>query len=58
MTIFSVTMSDLFDTLGIFIGTGKKAGIFKIEKDGQMPKRLERAMIADSELLLVIREKR
>ena len=48
MTIFSVTMSDLFDTLGIFIGTGKKAGIFKIEKDGQMPKRLERAMIADS----------
>lgn len=48
MTIFSVTMSDLFDTLGIFIGTGKKAGIFKITKDGEMPKRLERAMIADS----------
>ena len=48
MTIFSVTMSDLFDTLGIFIGTGKKAGIFKMTKDGEMPKRLERAMIADS----------
>ena len=48
MTIFSVTMSDLFDTLGIFIGTGKKAGIFKMTKNGNMPKKLERAMIADS----------
>ena len=48
ITIFSVTMSDLFDTIGIFIGTGKKAGIFKIDKDGNMPKKLEKAMIADS----------
>ena len=48
MTIFTVTMSDLFDTLGIFIGTGKKAGIFKIDKNGNMPKNLEKAMIADS----------
>ena len=48
MTIFSVTMSDLFDTIGIFIGTGKKAGIFKIDKNGNMPKNLEKAMIADS----------
>ena len=48
MTIFSVTMSDLFDTIGIFVGTGKKAGIFKIDKNGNMPKNLEKAMIADS----------
>lgn len=48
MTIFTVTLSDLFDTLGIFIGTGKKAGIFKIDKDGEIPHNLEKAMIADS----------
>ena len=48
MTIFTLAISDLFDTIGIFIGTGKKAGIFKIDKDGNMPKNLEKAMIADS----------
>ena len=48
MTIFTLCISDLFDTIGIFIGTGKKAGIFKIDKDGNMPKNLEKAMIADN----------
>ena len=48
MTIFTLCISDLFDTIGIFIGTGKKAGIFKYGKDGNMPKKLEKAMIADS----------
>ena len=48
MTIFTLCISDLFDTIGIFIGTGKKAGIFKIDKNGNMPKNLEKAMIADS----------
>ena len=48
MTIFTITISDLFDTIGIFIGTGKKAGIFKIDKNGNMPRNLERAMVADS----------
>lgn len=48
MTIFTLCISDLFDTIGIFIGTGKKSGIFKIDKDGNMPKKLEKAMIADS----------
>ena len=48
MTVFTLLISDLFDTIGIFIGTGKKAGIFKMDKDGNMPKNLERAMIADS----------
>lgn len=48
MTIFTLVISDLFDTIGIFIGTGKKSGIFKIDKNGNMPKNLEKAMIADS----------
>lgn len=48
MTIFSLVLSDLFDTIGTFIGTGKKAGIFKVNEDGNMPKNLERAMITDS----------
>ena len=33
MTIFTLCISDLFDSIGIFIGTGKKAGIFKQTKD-------------------------
>ena len=48
MTIFTLVISDLFDTIGTFIGTGKKSGIFKIDKDGNMPKNLERALICDS----------
>ena len=47
MTIFTLCMSDLFDTIGVFIGTGKKSGIFKINKDGNMPPKLERAVFAD-----------
>lgn len=48
MTIFTLCISDLFDTLGIFIGTGKKAGIFKLDENGKMPKKMERAVIADA----------
>lgn len=48
MTIFTLCISDLFDSIGIFIGTGKKAGIFKISKNNELPKKLERALIADS----------
>ena len=36
------------DTIGTFIGTGKKAGIFKVDEEGNMPKNLEKAMITDS----------
>ena len=32
MTIFTLVISDLFDTIGTFIGTGKKAKIFKLDK--------------------------
>ena len=48
MTIFTLVISDLFDTIGTFIGTGKKSGIFKIDKDGKMPENLERALVCDS----------
>lgn len=48
MTIFTLCISDVFDTIGTFIGTGKKAGIFKVDKDGNMPEKLERALFADS----------
>ncbi len=48
MTIFTLCISDVFDTIGTFIGTGKKSGIFKLDKDGNMPKKLERALFADS----------
>lgn len=47
MTIFTLCISDLFDTIGVFIGTGKKAGIFKIDKKGNLPIKLEKAIFAD-----------
>ena len=47
MTIFTLCISDLFDTVGVFIGTGKKSGIFKIDEKGNMPKNLEKAILAD-----------
>ena len=48
MTIFTLCISDLFDTIGVFIGTGKKSGIFKVDKKGNMPVKLERAIFADA----------
>lgn len=48
MTIFTLVISDLFDTIGTFIGTGKKSGIFKIDEDGNLPKNLEKALVCDS----------
>ena len=48
MTVFTLCISDLFDSIGIFIGTGKKAGIFKQTKDNKLPKKLEKALVADS----------
>lgn len=53
MTIFTLVISDLFDTIGTFIGTGKKSGIFKIDKEGNMPKNLEKALICDSSTTIV-----
>ncbi len=48
MTIFTLVISDLFDTIGTFIGTGKKSEIFKLDKNGNMPENLERALVCDS----------
>lgn len=48
MTIFTLCISDLFDTIGVFIGTGKKSGIFKLDKNGNMPKKLEKAVLCDA----------
>lgn len=48
MSIFTLTISDLFDTIGTFVGTGKKAGIFKVDENGNVSKNLERAMVCDS----------
>ena len=53
MTIFTLVISDLFDTIGTFIGTGKKSGIFKLDKDGNMPKNLEKALVCDSATTMV-----
>lgn len=53
MTIFTLVISDLFDTIGTFIGTGKKSGIFKIDKDGEMPKNLEKALVCDSSTTII-----
>lgn len=48
MTLFTLIISDLFDTIGTFIGTGKKSGIFKVDKNGDMSENLERALVCDS----------
>ena len=53
MTIFTLVISDLFDTIGTFIGTGKKSGIFKIDEEGNMPKNLERALLFDSQTTII-----
>ncbi len=53
MTIFTLVISDLFDTIGTFIGTGKKSGIFKLDKDGNMPKNLEKALVCDSSTTII-----
>ena len=48
MTIFALVISDLFDTIGTFIGTGKKSGIFEMKESGEIPQNMERAMVVDS----------
>ncbi len=54
MTIFAFSLSDTFDTIGTFIGTGRKSGIFtedeqkKMEQGGGFSTRLDKALFADS----------
>lgn len=53
-TIFAFSLSDTFDTIGTFLGTGRKAGIFddndeKLFTEGNtFSSKLERALFADA----------
>ncbi len=54
MTIFAFSLSDTFDTIGTFIGTGRKTGIFSaedqeaLEKSSGFKSKMDRALCADS----------
>lgn len=54
MTIFAFSLSDTFDTLGTFIGTGRKTGIFSAEDEAAMENgsgfssKMDKALFADS----------
>ena len=54
ITIFSFSLSDTFDTLGTFIGTGRRSGIFSAEDEKAMQEssgfksKMDKALFADS----------
>ena len=54
MTIFAFSLSDTFDTIGTFIGTGRKTGIFSdedqqaLEKGKGFRSKMDKALFADS----------
>jgi AGZA family xanthine/uracil permease-like MFS transporter len=54
MTIFAFSLSDTFDTIGTFIGTGRRAGIFSaedqrlLETSSGFKSKMDRALFADS----------
>lgn len=54
MTIFAFSLSDMFDTIGTFIGTGRKAGIFteneqdNLSENRSFNSKMERALFADA----------
>lgn len=54
MTIFAFSLSDTFDTIGTFIGTGRHTGIFKFDDEKEFEKtsgfstKLDRALFADA----------
>ncbi len=54
MTIFAFSLSDTFDTIGTFIGTGRKSGIFSAEDEKAMElstgfkSKMDRALFSDS----------
>lgn len=54
MTIFAFSLSDTFDTIGTFIGTGRKTGIFSAEDEKAMESsagfksKMDRALFADA----------
>ena len=54
ITIFSFSISDTFDTIGTFIGTGRRAGIFSAEDEQAMEEgtgfksKMDKALFADA----------
>lgn len=53
VAIVSFSLVDTFDTIGSFVGTGRKAGIFTEEElttagNGRFETRMDRALVADS----------
>lgn len=54
VTIFAFSMSDTFDTLGTFIGTGRRTGIFSkededsLENSSGFSSKMDKALFADS----------
>ncbi|MGT2888170.1 NCS2 family permease [Streptococcus didelphis] len=54
MTIFAFSLSDTFDTIGTFIGTGRRTGIFSAEDEAALEKssgfssKMDRALFADA----------
>lgn len=54
MTIFAFSLSDTFDTIGTFIGTGRKSGIFSaedqkaLETSSGFKSKMDKALFSDS----------
>ena len=49
ITIFSFSITDTFDTIGTFIGTGRRSGIFTAEEEAAMDESgLDKALFADA----------
>ncbi len=54
MTIFAFSLSDTFDTIGTFIGTGRRSGIFDAEDERALEEgsgfksKMDKALFADS----------
>ncbi|MDD4080507.1 MAG: NCS2 family permease [Eubacteriales bacterium] len=54
ITIFAFSLSDTFDTIGTFIGTGRRSGIFSLEDEKNMAEstgfssKMDRALFADA----------
>ncbi len=54
ITIFSFSISDTFDTIGTFIGTGRRSGIFSAEDEASMESgagfksKMDKALFADA----------
>ncbi|MDF2677224.1 MAG: pbuO [Bacillota bacterium] len=54
MTVFAFSLSDVFDTIGTFIGTGRRAGIFSAEDQNSLEtstgfkSKMDKALFADA----------